>query len=268
MAVGDLTSLANVKAWAGVTSTNDDALLARLITSASRFVINYLDRGALIRTTYNEPRKGTGNPEMVLRQYPVIQINSLTIRNCAIAAQVSPPFGAGYVIEPWNGQDTSGPQKIFSAAQLFPRDYLPTVVINYDAGFFITEEQTIPAGGPFTLTTMKIWAADYAITYTETGAPLVQVANDPAQGQYTSSGGTYTFNAADASANVNIAYSYTPADIEQAVIELVGERYNAKSHIGYVSKSLGGQESVSFSQKNMNDFITSLLEPFQRVVPI
>jgi len=268
MAVGDLTSLANVKSWAGVTTTNDDALLARLITAASRFVINYLDRGQLIRATYNETRKGTGNPEMLLRQYPVIQINSLSIRNQPVTPQVSPPFGAGYILDPWTGFDTSGPQKLFSAGQLFPRDYLPTVAINYDAGFFTIEEQVIPASAPFTLSTMKTWAADYAVSYASSGNPLAKVANSPAQGQYSASEGTYTFNAGDASASVNISYSYTPADIEQAVIELVGERYKLKDRIGYVSKSLGGQESTTFSQKDMNAFITSLLSPFTRTSPI
>lgn len=268
MAAGDLTSLSNVKAWAGVTSDTDDVLLARLITSASRFVINYLQRGQLVRTTYNELRKGTGNTVMLLRQYPVIQINSLTLRGQPIREQVNPPFGQGYILEPWSGIDSSGAQKLFSAALPFPRDYLPTVAINYDAGFFTSEVQTIPAEGPYTLTTSKTWAQDYSISYTQNDNTLTQVANDPAQGQYTAAEGSYTFNVSDASASITIAYSYTPADIEQAVIELVGERYKLKDRIGQVSKSLGGQETTSFSQKNMNDFISLSLEPFISVTPI
>lgn len=59
-----------------------------------------------------------------------------------------------------------------------------------------------------------------------------------------------------------------PADIEEAVCELVGERYNYKNRIGTVSKSLGGQETVSFSQKDMPDFLRSVLNPYKNVIPV
>jgi hypothetical protein len=269
MAAGDLTSLANVKSWAGVTSDIDDVSLSRLITAASRFIINYIQRGQLVRHTVNELRRGTGNDNIMLREYPVIQINSLIIRNSAQTPQTAPPFGSGYVLEPWDGTDTSGAQKLFSCGCLFWRDGLPTVSISYDAGFYTSEIQTISADGPFTLTTNKVWAADGAVVYTNTETPLVAVASQtPAQGQYNDTGGLYTFNAADASASVTLSYSYTPADIEQACIELVGERYKASSRIGMVSKTLGGQETVTFSQKDMNSFIMTLLQPFVANTPI
>ena len=59
-----------------------------------------------------------------------------------------------------------------------------------------------------------------------------------------------------------VSYSYIPADIEDACINMVAERYNYKSRIGYISKSLGGQETVTFSQKDMPDFIRTLLQPY------
>jgi hypothetical protein len=43
---------------------------------------------------------------------------------------------------------------------------------------------------------------------------------------------------------------------------MVGERYNYRSRPGIVSKSVGGQETVSFSQKYMPDFITTMLQPY------
>ena len=44
MAVGDLTDLASVKAWLGVTSATYDGQLSGLITAVSSFVTNYLGR--------------------------------------------------------------------------------------------------------------------------------------------------------------------------------------------------------------------------------
>jgi len=49
VAQGDLTTLANVKAWFAppLTTTADDALLTRLITAASQVILTCLDRYAV-----------------------------------------------------------------------------------------------------------------------------------------------------------------------------------------------------------------------------
>lgn len=68
--------------------------------------------------------------------------------------------------------------------------------------------------------------------------------------------------------NVVIAYTagYTviPAEIEQACIQLIGLRYNERSRIGQVSKSLGG-EVVAFSQKDMSADILTILNNYKKV---
>ena len=51
MAAGDLTSLANLKAWLNTTGTfgsTDDAILTRLITAASGFLARYLGRDVVL----------------------------------------------------------------------------------------------------------------------------------------------------------------------------------------------------------------------------
>jgi hypothetical protein len=144
------------------------------------------------------------------------------------------------------------------------------VSVTYTAGFVVQKEaQTVPASpGPYTVAVNAPngnWAVDQGVTYAN-GTALTLVTGTPSTGQYSVSNGTYTFAAGDASAAVLISYSYIPADIEQACIEMVGERYNYKNRIGTVSKSLGGQETVSFSQKDMPDFIKTMLQPYRRVI--
>lgn len=102
MAAGDLTTLANVKDWLGIpsTDTTKDARLARLITSSSTRITGWLRRG-VISASYSEVISGLGNDRLALRNFPVTAIASLTIDGRAIAAATqaagSPPSG-GYVI--------------------------------------------------------------------------------------------------------------------------------------------------------------------------
>lgn len=72
----------------------------------------------------------------------------------------------------------------------------------------------------------------------------------------------------------NVAFSYTagypqtPAEIAQACIELVALRYRERTRIGEISKSLGGGETVSYSQKDMSASIATLLQQYRVVAPI
>jgi hypothetical protein len=62
-------------------------------------------------------------------------------------------------------------------------------------------------------------------------------------------------------------YATAPADIAQAAVELVGEAYRRRDRIGVASKTLGGQEVVAFSLKDMNDTARALLAPYQVLAP-
>ena len=72
----------------------------------------------------------------------------------------------------------------------------------------------------------------------------------------------------------NIAVSYTagyalpPPELAQACIELVALRYRERTRIGEVSRSLGGAETVAYSQKDMSDAIKTLLQQYRLVAPI
>ena len=62
-------------------------------------------------------------------------------------------------------------------------------------------------------------------------------------------------------------FAATPPDIGQATVELVGEAFRRRDRIGLASKSLGGQEVIAFSLKDMNDTVRALLAPYQVLAP-
>jgi hypothetical protein len=63
-------------------------------------------------------------------------------------------------------------------------------------------------------------------------------------------------------------YPSTPPEIAQACIELVALRYRERTRIGEVSKSLGGAETVTYSQKDLSDGIKTVLQQYRLVTPV
>lgn len=265
MPTGDLTSLANVKAWLSppLTSTNDDALLTRLVSAASRFILGYLNRPSLLSLPYAETRDGVGGRTLMLRQWPVTSVTSLTVDGNAVPAAGPAGAAAGWVLDGWDGWSAGQPQALSVIGYAFARGR-QNIAIAYTAGYAVSGElQTVPSAAPFTLTTQRSWAADLGVAYAGGGA-LTPTSGSPVQGQYSVLSGVYAFNAADAGKAVTFSYSYLPPEIEQACIELVALRYQERQRIGQVSKSLAG-EVVAFSQKDMPDDVAAALAPYRRV---
>lgn len=84
MAANDLTTLANVKQWLKVTTTNDDALLSSLITSASQYIETYCDR-EFVPQTFTEIRDGKGTKSMQFAHYPVTAVSLVLLGSLEIA---------------------------------------------------------------------------------------------------------------------------------------------------------------------------------------
>jgi len=128
MAAGDLTTLANVKAWFAppLTTTTDDALLTRLISAASDFILSWLDRDLALQS-YTEPRDGSGGNRLSFANTPVTSVQSLSIDGLAIPA----------------APDAISPGFVYSATQLYLRGYrfcrgVQNVAIAYTAGYAAT----------------------------------------------------------------------------------------------------------------------------------
>ena len=130
MAFGDLTTLADVKAWLqtgqAAFPATDDALLTRLITAASQYIQTWLNRQISL-ANYLETRDGIGGHRLQFASFPVSAVQSLTIDGQVVPAAPS-SMAAGYT---------------FSPTQLSVRGYrfnhgAQNVVIAYTAGYSTT----------------------------------------------------------------------------------------------------------------------------------
>jgi hypothetical protein len=128
--MADLTTLANVKGWLGVTATTDDALLTRLISAASDYVQKWLNR-TIAEQPYTETRDGTGGYVMMFANYPVSAVSSLTIDGVTIPAAGNAQ-GSGYLF--------SANKLVLVGGYQFTRG-LQNVVVSYTAGFATTPNE-------------------------------------------------------------------------------------------------------------------------------
>ncbi|MGB8422185.1 head-tail connector protein [Paraburkholderia sp.] len=140
MAEGDLTVLANAKQWLNVSTTNDDALLTRLVSAASQFVQTYLNR-TIASAAYVENRTGSGSDTLALANYPCTAVSSLIIATVPVSPS---PDGlqAGYVFDDrfiyLIGNAYAASAFPGTAPNRFPKWPPQGVQISYTAGFATT----------------------------------------------------------------------------------------------------------------------------------
>lgn len=259
MAQGDLTSLANLKAWLGATTTNNDIVLARLVSGASVSVMRYLARPFIGSTLVTERYDGRGGDAIALRYGPVTGVASISFLGNVITAQATgnPPTG-GYLL------DAVG----MSARVILTDVFFPygkqQIQVSYWAGFQVANEPQVVAAS---VTALQTWVTDAGVSYA-TGAAMTAVPSNPAVGQYSVANGVYTFNASDIGQAVLLTYGTVPYDLEQSVIEVAAEAYKRSDRIGLNSKTLAGQEVISFSNLPINNKIKMDLAPYRRLAPI
>jgi len=63
-------------------------------------------------------------------------------------------------------------------------------------------------------------------------------------------------------------YAATPADIAQACIALVCQRYRERTHIGEIGRALGGNETVTYAQYDMSPDVQLMLSQYRRLAPV
>jgi hypothetical protein len=70
------------------------------------------------------------------------------------------------------------------------------------------------------------------------------------------------------SANIAVAYvagwTVPPADVAEAVLELVGLRYRGRDRLGKISEGMGGIATTSYAQKDVSPFIASVIARYGR----
>lgn len=260
-----LTSLIAVKEWLGIDPdlTDSDVTLTRLIDAASQHVLNFVNRSSFAPAEYTMNFRGNGHSSMLLRNWPVISIASVGIGGVALPASPSVNNGmpqSGYLIS----DRRDGPQSL----ELYGYSYwlgAPTRVV-YRAGWEETQSFSIVAATEIVTTKGGQWISDGGVV--KGGVAMTRVEGVPAAGQYAvDDWGSYTFNNADAGQSVIITFGYVPPIISFAVTEMIGEWYKRKDRIGILSKTLGGQETITFSKTDMSDLSRTALNQYKNVTP-
>lgn len=270
MQPGDLTTLARAKAWLSLNSegaSSSDATIARLISAASAAVLEYTSRPWPAVTRFDDVYDGRPTPFLQLRNAPVVEVLSVNCSGVAIAASPD-PNSVGYALDTPTGNGAL--QRLILRGRNFGGG-LASVAVSYTAGYQRSETFTAAAvDGAVTYAPVgPIWLQDDGVAFTSTGVALVKVSGAPAAGQYAvDSDGLYTFNASDAGLQLTVTYSYAPADLEQAVIEIIGERFKGRDRIGQTSVTVSNQQTLSFSQREVHAYVGMTLQPYRRVAPV
>lgn len=284
----DLTTLANVKQWlAGVGggSNAQDVLISQLITRMSAVALAWMSRDSLLSRTYTENKNGRGGHFIVLKQFPVTSISSLIINNTnvvpgppnTVGAQVSNAL-PGYYLENWDGLPPGKPAQVSVVGIAFTRS-IGNVTVVYRAGYLYQGDTQVIPGTPYKVTPASpygLMVLDAGVTFAN-GTPLTAIASGtPTTGQYlppnpldpVNPTTQYLFAAADTGKTVILSYSYVPVAIEGAICEWCAERFQYRGRIGEKSKSLGGQETISYDTSSIPPFVQTVLNQFRSVVPI
>ena len=261
---GDLTTPARVQTWIPELTPASNTIIAQLISSMSSMIYSKLNRARLYSQPFSRVIEGVGNYQLMLPDWPVTAIAQ--VQNGAVNIPAAPlPVvsgstvttngpGWGYRWVPWNGNLPGDPTMLEFLNGTF-RSGVQNIKVQYTAGYLeANEPATVPAAtGPYTVTVLQpqgIWCRDNGVTYAATGVALVPVKTLTGAGQYIippdTAPGLYTFDSADASASLLVSYSFVPADLEEACIQMVAERYSYRSRVGVDAKSLGGQETMHY----------------------
>lgn len=273
MPATDLATLAQVSSWIPnvPTSGNDNALLSSLITSASQAILSDIQRQTVLSQTYTEVYNGYGEVSKMLRKWPTTSVASVTIGRCVVPVRPAGQFyGCGYTFEAWDGELPGKPQLINVLGYEFCCG-IQNIQIVYTAGYFVSNEAwVVPVGGG-TVTAAQLngpWAKDGGVTYASSGIALTLVTGAPNTGQYSVALGIYTFALGDAGAALLGNYSYIPAPLNQACMEMVGEAYRYRNRIGERSHTTPGPQTTAYDLSRMTAAIKMMINPFRMVVPL
>lgn len=266
----DLVSLADLKRWLDVAGSDDDDLLARLITQMSRAILNVLDRPSILPATYTETHDSACDHSILLRQWPVHSILSCSANGQPLQASILAEGmrRTGYLLDPPDAAPPGVMQRLSFQGIGLPAG-LQNLKISYTAGYQITKEPVmVPATPPYALSVLApygAFAGDGGVTYAD-DTPLALVSMNPGAGEYANEEGTYTFSSADAGASLRITYGYVPAELASCCIEWAAERYAYRSRVGQRSKSLGGHETIAYVVTDIPAYVARCLQPYRRVV--
>lgn len=274
---GDLTTITTAQSY--VDPLPNSTILQGLITRISRAILSELNRSSFVPRVFVEQWNGTGTQELMLPNWPVLTINSLSISGISVPPSpptLSPPPSTptfGYRFQPWNGIPPGHPPDL-TLVNLYYLFGHQNVLVNYTAGYQVTGE--VPNAASYTpLAPYGIWSTDQGVMYSTTKTSLTPTTGTtPSVGQYvppipdvTEPSYSYIFNSADISTGLILNYGYVPADVEQVALELIAERASYRRRVGVKSQSLAGQENLSYDLTGISGYVRQMLQAYISVLP-
>lgn len=235
----DLTDLGTVRDELSIAEndTSDDSWLTRAIGQVSKAIERHTKRvfvPEVVQDVFDiqqDPypyQTPGGFAALQLSRWPVLAVSSV-VQMLAVGMTQTLVEGTDFRTDPKTGallrlNKFTGVVTIWEA--------LP-VTVQYTAGFgaLVQESHTVPAAAPYQVPVSQAsaFSCDVSVSYAS-GTALTPVAANPAQGQYSVSTGTYTFNAADEGQALSFAYATAaiPDDLVEICLRLITARYSAK----------------------------------------
>lgn len=260
----NLTTVANVKQYLSITTSNQDSLIAALITRESALAEAWTGRTFPSVSNVSKRLNGNGSKKLVLPDQPILSVSAVSILGSAVSASAD-GVAAGFMFD-----DTClylvGGIAGMSWGDRFP-NVPQSVVVSWEAGYQTSETAYVPTGNTPTITPTNGGTAATVVSVTDdtAGTTMTQVGSSPATGEFSFSAGVFTFNSAEYNHAVTMTYKYIPAAVEQAVIEMVGLDLQQRSNMGYNSKTLA-TETVTYEKKGISESARELLAPYRRMV--
>jgi hypothetical protein len=148
--INALTTLANAKIVAGIPSavTTYDATLEYLINKVSGKIRNYLGR-TLARNTVTEKLPATNRQYLILKEWPIISVTSLTSSDVALVLNTdyrldAQDIASGMVYRELGWE----PRLLVSGLTLDPVAAARTLDIIYVAGYYLPADVTVAPADP------------------------------------------------------------------------------------------------------------------------
>lgn len=226
--MGDLTSLANVKQWLNINTPQSDTLLARLVTAQSAFFETLVNR-KILRATYTDIFNGHDGDRVANKSF-------LDVSGAAYGRLLVGVYGAAvtlkrYPVLPRNVADTAD-----------------TIVVTIDGGDGTGLLTPVPKA-------TNIGQPDQTDGWTF----------HPDTAQIELIGFRFTTGVVNCSIRYDAGWDEVPADIEQAVIEMVSLSFKNRNRIGQTSSGVAGEQAVFGGSGMLPATVQAVIDTYRRV---
>jgi hypothetical protein len=276
---GALTTTANFKTYAGITGTDDDSLIASLITRATSAIERYCDR-TLVSTTHREFYDGSGDYELYTNEYPITAISLLSAGRTDVIKvnnSSSDAWNATVLVDSTNctltiyGGTNDGSDSLTLASYTITTLVAAIVALGkgWSASVQLSDYASWEADQLIPATELRCLDSDYA--YLETpDEPEYDYRFEADTGRiYLPTG--FPAGTQNITLRYTAGYATTPADLEQITIDLVNVYYRARELDTSVKSEKLGDHSITYldegggGARDIPSHIAKRLAPYKKV---